>query len=67
MVVQDIKNVEPYLWHADIGCINYISGSKYPFSFLNKNIHSTVRFGHCSIVKVIGQCYIKTKTNNGFV
>ena len=36
-------------------------------SSLNEHFHSTVRFGDCSTVKVMGRGDIKIKTNNGFV
>ena len=36
------------------------------FSYLNERFHSTVIFGDCSIVKVMGKGDINIRTKNGF-
>ncbi|KAF2290491.1 hypothetical protein GH714_014094 [Hevea brasiliensis] len=42
-------------------------GSKSFFSHLNEDFHSTVRFGDCSTVNVLGKGDVKIRTKNGFV
>ena len=41
--------------------------SKSSFSYLNENFHSTVSFGDCSTVNVMGKDDINIRTKNGFV
>ena len=67
MAVEDAKDSEAEIWYVDTGCSNHMSGSKSSFSYLNKDFHSTVNFGDCSIIKVMGKGDIKMKTKNGFV
>jgi len=67
MIIQDIKNVELGLWYVDTSCNNHMSEMKSSFSFLNEDIQSTVSFGDCCRVKVMGKGDIKIKTKNGFV
>jgi len=67
MAVEDAKDSEAEIWYVDTGCSNHMSGSKSSFSYLNKDFHSTVSFGDCSIVKVMGKGDIRMKTKNGFV
>ena len=59
MVVEDAKDSEAEIWYADIGCSNHMSGSKSLFSYLNEVFHSTVSFGDCSTIKVMGKGDIK--------
>ena len=42
-------------------------GSKSSFSYLNECFCSSVRFGDCSTVKVMGKGDIEIRTKNGFV
>ncbi|KAJ8898697.1 hypothetical protein K2173_004731 [Erythroxylum novogranatense] len=51
----------------DSGCSNHMCGSKSLFSHLNEEFHSTVTFGDCSNVSVMGKGDIKIRTKNGFV
>nr|KYP72576.1 Retrovirus-related Pol polyprotein from transposon TNT 1-94 [Cajanus cajan] len=67
MAIEDAKNSEAEIWYVDTGCSNHMSGSKSSFSYLNENFHSTVSFGDCSTMKVMGKGDIKIKTKNGFV
>nr|KYP57044.1 Retrovirus-related Pol polyprotein from transposon TNT 1-94 [Cajanus cajan] len=67
MAVEDAKDNEAEIWYVDTGCSNHMSGSKSSFSYLNENFHSTVSFGDCSTVKVMGKGDIKIKTKNGFI
>ena len=41
-------------------------GSKSSFSYLNEYFHSTVHFGDCSTMKVMGKGDIEIRTKNGF-
>lgn len=43
------------VWYVDTGCSNHMCGSKSSFSYLNENFHSTVSFGDCSTVDVMGK------------
>jgi len=54
MAIQEEKT-ESNIWYVDIGCSNHMSGSKSSFSNLNEDFHSTVSFGDCSTVKVMGK------------
>ncbi|KAL3515837.1 hypothetical protein ACH5RR_022739 [Cinchona calisaya] len=67
MVVQANKEPDQDIWYVDKGCSNHICGSKSSFSYLNEGLHSTVSFGDCSTVNVMGKSDIKIKTKNGFV
>ncbi|XP_060671027.1 uncharacterized protein LOC132800773 [Ziziphus jujuba] len=60
------KKLEPNVWYVDTGCSNHICGSKSSFSSLNENFHTTVSFGDCSTMNVMGKGDIKIKTKNGF-
>ncbi|XP_049369600.1 uncharacterized protein LOC125834501 [Solanum verrucosum] len=51
----------------DTGCNNHMCGSKFSFSSLDEKFRSTVAFGDCSTVEVMGKGDIKIKTKNGFV
>ena len=55
MVVEDAKDNEAKIWFVDTGCSNHMSGSKFSFSYLNEDFHSTVSFGDCSTIKVMGK------------
>ena len=50
----------------DTGCNNHMCGSKSSFSYLNEGILSTISFGDCSTVKVMGKGDINIRTKNGF-
>ena len=67
MAVEDAKDSETEIWYVDTSCSNHVSGNKSSFSYLNEDFHSTVSFGDCSTVKVMGKGDIKIKTRNGFV
>lgn len=58
---------ESDIWYIDTGCNNHMCGRKFSFSSLDENFRSTVAFGDCSIVEVMGKGNIKIKTKNGFV
>ena len=51
----------------DTGYSNHMSGCKSSFSYLNEDFHSTVSFGDCSSIKVMGKGDVRIKTKNGFV
>ena len=67
MVFQAEKESEKDVWYVDTGCSNHMSGSKSSFSHLNDNFHSTVSFGDCSTVDVMGKGDIRIKTKNGLI
>ncbi|XP_055823253.1 uncharacterized protein LOC129891794 [Solanum dulcamara] len=67
MVVQDGIKHESNIWFIDTRFSNHMCGSKFSFSSLNENFHSTVAFGDCSTIEVMGKGDIKIKTNNDFV
>lgn len=67
LAFQEEKKIESDVWYVDTGCSNHMSGSKSSFSNLNEDFHSSVSFGDCSTVKVLGKGDIKIKTKNGFV
>ena len=67
MVVQANQEPESDVWYVDTGCNNNMCGSKSSFSYLNEYFHSTVHFGDCSTMKVMGKGDIEIRTNNGFV
>ncbi|KAL6324730.1 hypothetical protein AAG906_017070 [Vitis piasezkii] len=48
-------------------CSNHMCGSKSSFCFLNEGFRSTVSFGDCSTVNVMGKGDINIRTKNGFV
>jgi hypothetical protein len=55
------------VWYVDTGCSNLMCGSKSSFSYLDENFQSTVSFGDCSTVNVMGKGDIKIQTKNGLV
>ncbi|KAH0707987.1 hypothetical protein KY289_013063 [Solanum tuberosum] len=67
MAVHGGTKYESNIWYVDTGCSNHMCGSKFSFSSLDENFHSTVAFGDWSTVEVMGKCDIKIKTKNGFV
>ena len=67
MVIQANQEPESDVWHVDTGCSNLMCGSKSSFSYLNEDFHSTVSFGDCSTVNVMGKGDIEIRTKNGFV
>ncbi|KAJ7971778.1 Retrovirus-related Pol polyprotein from transposon TNT 1-94 [Quillaja saponaria] len=66
MAAQVDKEPETDVWYVDTGCSNHMCGSKSYFSYLNEDFHSTVSFGDCSTVNVMGNGDIKIRTKNGF-
>lgn len=62
-------NKEPQsdVWYVDTGCNNHMCGSKSLFSYLNEDFRSTVSFGDCSTVNVMGKGDINIRTKNGFI
>lgn len=67
MAIQEGGKTESDIWYVDTGCSNHMSGCKSSFSYLNEDFHSTVSFGDCSSIKVMGKGDVKIKTKNGFV
>ncbi|KAK3040910.1 hypothetical protein RJ639_027905 [Escallonia herrerae] len=67
MAVQAHKEPAADVWYVDTGCSNHMCGSKSSFSYLNEDFHSTVSFGDCSTVNVMGKGDVKIRTKNGFV
>ena len=67
IAVQANQEPESDVWYVDTGCSNHMCGSKSSFSYLNECFHSTVCFGDCSTVKVMGKDDIEIRTKNGFV
>ncbi|XP_048235661.1 uncharacterized protein LOC107261771 [Ricinus communis] len=67
MVVQVNEEHNSDKWYMDTGCTNHMCGSKSFFSYLNEGFHSTVSFGDCSTVNVMGKGDIKIRTKNGFI
>ncbi|TXG69126.1 hypothetical protein EZV62_004061 [Acer yangbiense] len=59
------KEPEPDVWYVDIGYSNHMCGSKSSFSSLIEGFHTTVSFGDCSTVNVMGKGDIQIKTKNG--
>ncbi|KAJ7980886.1 Retrovirus-related Pol polyprotein from transposon TNT 1-94 [Quillaja saponaria] len=66
MAAQVDKELETDVWYVDTGCSNHMCGSKSSFSYLNEDFHSTVSFGDCSTVNVMGNGDIQIRTKNGF-
>ncbi|KAJ4974469.1 hypothetical protein NE237_007643 [Protea cynaroides] len=62
-----MRNISQIVWYVDTGCGNHMCGSKSSFSHLNEDFHSTVSFGDCSTVNVLGKGDINIRTKNGFV
>ncbi|KAJ8748026.1 hypothetical protein K2173_010186 [Erythroxylum novogranatense] len=52
---------------TNFSCSNHLCVSKSSFSFLNEDFNSTVSFGDCYTVNVMGKGDVKIKTKNGFV
>lgn len=67
MAVQANQEPESDVLYVDTDCSNHMCGSKSSFSYLNEGFLSTVSFGDCSIVRVMGKGDIKIRTKNGFV
>jgi len=65
MVVQVDQELEFDVWYVDTRC--HTCGNKSSFSYLNKYFHSTVSFGDCSTMNMLGNGDIEIKTKNGFV
>ncbi|KAL5806466.1 hypothetical protein ACOSQ4_029199 [Xanthoceras sorbifolium] len=58
---------ESNVWYVDTGCSNHMCGSKSSFSYLTEGFRTTVSFGDCSTVSVMGKGDIQIKTRNGYV
>ncbi|KAK3013886.1 hypothetical protein RJ639_009283 [Escallonia herrerae] len=67
MAVQAHKEPAADVWYVDTGCSNHMCGSKSSFSCLNEDFHSTISFGDCSTVNVMGKGDVKIRSKNGFV
>ncbi|KAK2986839.1 hypothetical protein RJ640_011064 [Escallonia rubra] len=67
MAVQTHKEPAADVWYVDTGCSNHMCGSKSSFSYLNEDFHSTISFGDCSTVIVMGKGDVKIRTKNGFI
>ncbi|KAL9437863.1 hypothetical protein AB3S75_023687 [Citrus x aurantiifolia] len=67
MDVQVNQELESDVWYVDTGCINHMCGSKSLFSSLNEDFRSTMSFGDCSTVEIMGKGDVNIITNNGFV
>lgn len=55
MAVQDKKERESDIWYVDTGCSNHMSGSKFSFSHLKEDFHSTMSFGDHSTCESNGK------------
>ncbi|RVW73046.1 Retrovirus-related Pol polyprotein from transposon RE1 [Vitis vinifera] len=66
MVVQVNEQPQAEVWYVDTDCSNHMCGSIF-FCFLNEGFCSTVSFGDCSTVNVMGKGDINIRTKNGFV
>ncbi|KAL5808678.1 hypothetical protein ACOSQ3_029369 [Xanthoceras sorbifolium] len=58
---------ESNVWYVDTGYSNHMCGSKSSFSYLTEGFRTTVSFGDCSTVSVMGKGDIQIKTRNGYV
>ena len=67
MAAQVNEQPQAEVWYVDTGCSNHMCGSKSSFCFLNEGFRSTVSFGDCSTVNVMGKGDINIRTKNGFV
>ena len=67
MDVQVNQELESDVWYVDTGCSNHMCASKSLFSSLNKDFRSTMSFGDCFTVEIMGKGDINIITNNGFV
>ncbi|XP_047258075.1 uncharacterized protein LOC124890276 [Capsicum annuum] len=67
MAVHDRTKYLTDIWYVNSGCSNHMCGYKFSFSSLNDSLRSTVSFGDCSAVEVMGKGDIRIKTKNSFV
>ena len=67
MVAQVDEQPQAEVWYVDTGYSNHMCGRKSSFCSLNEGFCSTVSFGDCSSVNVMGNSDINIRTKNGFV